>query len=78
VTIVIRKVPVDGMPETEHDADPLRDQAAELFAQQLAEDRVPLVCANRAQLHVRQSWARRLRGYFVTGVACKAAESPTR
>src|ERR1700691_629348 len=41
--MVIRssQVPSDSTPETEHDADPLYEQAAELFAGQLAAGRVP-------------------------------------
>lgn len=41
--MVIRssQVPADGTPETEHHADPLQEQATELFAEQLAADRVP-------------------------------------
>jgi hypothetical protein len=34
------------------DADPLREQAAQVFAEELAADRVPSVRAIRAQLHV--------------------------
>jgi hypothetical protein len=55
--VVIRssQVPADGAPETgEDDADPLRERAAELFAKELAADRVPSVRAIRAQLHVGQ------------------------
>jgi hypothetical protein len=52
------QVPADGTPETKRDADPLGEQAAELFAEQLAADRVPSVRAIRAQLHVGQSRAR--------------------
>ena len=53
--MVIRssQVPADGALETKHDADPLHEQATELFAEQLAADRVPSVRAIRAQLHVR-------------------------
>jgi hypothetical protein len=53
------------MPDTGHYADPLREQAAELFAGQLAADRVPSVRAIRAQLHVGQPRAQRLRNYLV-------------
>ena len=43
--MVIRgsQVPAGGAPETERDADPLQEQAAELFADDLAADRVPSV-----------------------------------
>ena len=44
--------------------DPLQEQAAELFAEQLAADRIPSVRAIRAQLHVGQPRAQRLREYF--------------
>jgi Protein of unknown function (DUF2637) len=49
-----------GMPE----ADPLQEQAAELFAEQLAADRIPSIRAIRAQLHVGQPRAQRLRDYL--------------
>ena len=35
------QAPVEDVPETVHDADPLQEQAAELLAEQLAADRVP-------------------------------------
>jgi len=75
--IVIRtsQVSADGTPETEHDVDPLQEQAAELFAEQLAADRVPSVRAIRVQLHVGQARAQRLRDYFAAG-AIRRAESP--
>jgi hypothetical protein len=63
----------DGTPEAE--LDPLQDQAAELFAEQLAADRVPSVRAIRAQLHVGQLRAQRLRDYLATGAA-RRVESP--
>ena len=64
--MVIRssQAPGNGTPETEHEADPLQEQAAELFAEQLATDRIPSVRAIRAQLHVGQPRARRLRDYL--------------
>jgi hypothetical protein len=67
--MVIRssQVPAYGTPETEHGTDPLQEQAAELFAEQLAADRVPSVRAIRAQLHVGQPRAQRLRDYLATG-----------
>ena len=75
--MVIRssQVPADGAPETRHDADPLQEQAEELFAEQLAADRVPSVRAIRAQFHVGQLRAQRLRDYLATGPAGRA-ESP--
>ena len=70
-TIVIRssQVAADCTPETEHDADALQERAAELFAEQLAADRVPSVRAIRAGLHVGQARAQRLRGYLAAGAA---------
>jgi hypothetical protein len=75
--MVIRssQVPAGGAPETENDADPLQEQAAELFADDLAADRVPSVRAIRAQLHVGQPRAQRLREYLATGAA-RRVESP--
>lgn len=57
---------MDGALETEHDADPLQEPAAELFDGQLAAGRVPSVRAIRAQLHVGQRRAQRLREYLAT------------
>jgi hypothetical protein len=75
--MVIRssQVLAGGTPETGHDADPLQQQAAELFARQLAADRVPSVRAIRAQLHVGQPRAQRLRDYLATGAARRAETS---
>jgi len=47
--------------------DPLQEQAAEIFADELAADRVPSVRAIRAQLHVGQPRAQRLREYLAAG-----------
>jgi hypothetical protein len=71
--MVIRssQVPVDT-PETEHGADPLRERAAELFAGQLAADRVPSVRAIRAELHVGQPRAQRLRNYLAEASGTRA------
>jgi Protein of unknown function (DUF2637) len=64
--MVIRnsQVPVAVTLGTEHGADPLQQQAAEVFAEQLAADRVPSVRAIRAQFHVGQPRAQRLRDYL--------------
>ena len=64
--MVIRssQVQVDDKSNSESEADPLREQAAELFAEQLAADRVPSIRVIRAQLHVGQSRAQRLREYL--------------
>ena len=69
--MVIRssQVPADGTPDTGHNMDPLQGQAAELFAEQPAADQVPSVRAIRAQLHVGQARAQRLRDYFAAGAA---------
>jgi Protein of unknown function (DUF2637) len=75
--VVIRssQVPPDGTLETERDADPLQEQAEQLFAEQLAADRVPSVRAIRAQLHVGQPRAQKLRDYLAAGAA-RSVESP--
>jgi Protein of unknown function (DUF2637) len=54
--------------------DPLLEQAAEVFADELAADRAPSVRAIRARLHVGQPRARRLREYLAT--AARRADSP--
>jgi len=54
----------DSRPEERHETDPLQEQAAELFAGQLAADRIPSVRTIRAQLHVGQPRAQRLRDYL--------------
>jgi len=61
--MVIRgcRLPAGRNPGTRRDADPLLEQAAGLFAEELAADRVPSVRAIRAQLHVGQPRAQRLR-----------------
>jgi len=64
--MVIRssRVSANGTPDSGPDADPLQEQAAEVFAEQLVENRVPPVRAIRAQLHVGQPRAQRLREYL--------------
>lgn len=54
----------DDKPEGEREADPLQEQAAELFAEQLAADRVPSIRVIGARLHVGQPRAQRLREYL--------------
>jgi Protein of unknown function (DUF2637) len=49
--------------------DPLQEEATEVFADQLAAERVPSVRAIRAQLHVGQRRAQRLRDYLAAGAA---------
>jgi hypothetical protein len=63
-----------GMPGSANPLDPLGEQAAKIFAGQLAADRVPSVRAIRAQLHVGQPRAQRLRDYLAAGAA-KRTES---
>lgn len=58
-----------GAPGTQCEADPLQGHAAQLFAEQLAADRVPSVRAIRTQLHVGQVRAERLRDYLAAGAA---------
>jgi hypothetical protein len=67
--MVIRnaQVPADGTPASGCDADPLQEQAAEVFAEQLAADRVPSVRTIRSQFHVGQPRAQRLRDYLAAG-----------
>ena len=65
----------DGAPGAECDADPLQERAAELFAGQLAADRVPSIRAIRAELHVGQARAQRLRDCLAAGAA-RTVESP--
>ena len=57
----------DGIPKPECDADLLQEQAAEVFAEQLATDRVPSIRAIRAHFHVGQPRAQRLRLYLAAG-----------
>jgi hypothetical protein len=64
-----------GMPCSANTLDPLGEQAAEIFASQLAADRVPSIRAIRAQLHVGQPRAQRLRDYLAVGAA-RRTESP--
>jgi len=62
-----------SVPGKAEDRDPLHEQAVEVFADQLAEDRVPSVRAIRTQLHVGQPRAQRLRDHLAEGV--RRAES---
>jgi hypothetical protein len=75
--LVIRgsQVQPDAATGTGRDTDPLQERAAELFAGQLAADRVPSVRAIRAQLHVGQPRAQRLRDYLATGTARRVESS---
>jgi Protein of unknown function (DUF2637) len=64
-----------GITDSANSLDSLGEQAAEIFADQLAADRVPSIRAIRAQLHVGQPRAQRLRDYLVEGAA-RRTESP--
>ena len=64
----------DGASGSPHSPDPLQEQAAEVFAGDLAADRVPSIRAIRAQLHVGQPRAQRLRNYLAAGA--RGAENP--
>jgi hypothetical protein len=64
-----------GISDSADNPDPLREQAVDIFADQLAADRVPSSRAIRAQLHVGQPRAQRLRDYLAQGTASRA-ESP--
>ena len=55
--------------------DPLQEQAAEIFAGQLAADRVPSIRAIRAQLHVGQPRAQRVRAYLAALNGAQAGAS---
>src|ERR1700728_4034111 len=55
--------------------DPLGDRAVLVFAADLAAQRVPSIRAIRAQLHVRQPRAQRLRDYLAAG-AVRRVENP--
>ena len=58
----------DDIPDKAEARDPLQEQAAEVFVGQLAADRVPSVRAIRAQFHVGQPRAQRLRDHLAAGV----------
>jgi hypothetical protein len=53
-----------GEPDREPVADPLHEQAAELFADEIAAARVPSIRAIRARLHVGQPRAQRIQGHL--------------
>jgi hypothetical protein len=76
--MVIRssQMPAGAAPGTEHGADPLQATAAEVFAEQLAADRVPSIRDIRAHLHVGQPRAQRLREYLATGPGATVKDPP--
>ena len=54
----------DDTSDSRTTADPLQEQAAQVFAEQLAADRVPSIRTIRVQLHVGQPRAQRQRDYL--------------
>jgi Protein of unknown function (DUF2637) len=60
------QAPPNEAAATEDAADPLQGQAAELFAEDLAADRVPSIRTIRARLHIGQPRAQRVRVYLTT------------
>jgi hypothetical protein len=76
--MVIRssQVQADRRSKERHETDPLQEQAAELFAEQLAADRVPSIRAIRAQFHVGPPRARRPAKYLAVEVRGRAGNSP--
>lgn len=64
--LVIRgsQIPADSTPEGARHGDPPQEKAAELYAEQLAGYRVPSVRTVRAQLHIGQPRAQRVRDYL--------------
>jgi hypothetical protein len=70
--LVIRSSQISADSKPGLAADPLQEQAAEMFAEQLAADRVPSIRAIRAQLHVGQPRAQRLRKFLAAG-GCSAS-----
>jgi hypothetical protein len=58
-------------------ADPLQEQAAQLFADDLAADHVPSIRAIRTRLHVGQPRAQRVRSYLAV-LATEVADLPER
>jgi hypothetical protein len=59
----------DSIPGDVGARDPLQEQAVEVFAAQLAAHRVPSIRMIRAQLHVGQPRAQRLRDYLAQAPA---------
>ena len=57
---------VGRAPERMPDTDPLQGQAAQAFAVELADGRVPSVRTIRARLHVGQPRAQQVRAYLAT------------
>jgi Protein of unknown function (DUF2637) len=62
--MIIRGAQASTETPTVPEDDPLQEQAAEAFADDLASDRVPSIRAIRARLHIGQPRAQRLRAYL--------------
>ena len=58
-----------GAPDVAPRDDPMRAQAAEVFASEVTAGQVPSVRAIRARLHVGQPRAQRVRAYLTALVA---------
>jgi len=64
--MVIRGAQATVEAPTVIDDDPLHDEAAEVFAGDLAADRVPSIRSIRARLHIGQLRAQQVRAYLAT------------
>lgn len=62
--MIIRGAQVAAEIPTAPDDDPLQEEAVEVFADDLAADRVPSIRAIRARLHIGQPRAQRVRAYL--------------
>jgi hypothetical protein len=61
------QVPLDAPSGGAHNVDPLQGTAAEVFAEQFADDQVPSIRTIRARLHVGKPRAQLLRDYLAGG-----------
>jgi len=64
--MVIRGARVLVEAPTIRDNDPLQEEAAEVFADDLAADRVPSIRSIRTRLHIGQPRAQQVRAYLAT------------
>jgi Protein of unknown function (DUF2637) len=64
--VIIRSAQLPAGNLTTPETDPLHGEAAELFADDLAADRVPSIRAIRARLRIGQPRAQRVRAYLAT------------
>lgn len=71
--LIIRGAQVPPEVAATPDDDPLQEEAAQLFADDLVADRVPSIRVIRAELHIGQPRAQRVRAYL----AALSAGSPT-